>query len=643
LIVATAGHVDHGKTRLVEALSGVDTDRLSEEKQRGLSIDLGFAYAPLAAGGVLGFVDVPGHEKFIRNMVAGVGAIDYALLVIAADDGPMPQTLEHLAILDLLGVARGAVAVTKIDMVSAERRAAALRAARAAVHGGALDGAEIFPLSTVTGEGVAELKAHLEEAARAFAAEPPHGRFRLAVDRVFTVTGAGLVVTGSVYSGRAAVGDRLTLSPAGAEVRVRALHVHDAAAAEARRGERAALNLAGPGARRGDIKRGDWLVHPAAHAPTRRIDARLHVLPSEAKPFRHDTPAHLHLGALDAPCRVAVLDGREIAPGESGLVQIVCNRPIVAHARDRLILRDQSARRTVAGGRIVDPFGPERGRARAPRLAQLAAMDCEAHEAALTALLPFASGGLDLSRFALARNLDDAESATLFAAADMVMAGAPGALAGMSRGHWRRLREGISAALADWHRDDPQALGPNESELRRRFPERPLAQLFNATVAELIAAGTLRRRGTVLHLPEHKAELAAADQTMWRRILPLLEAGGLRPPVIHDMASELALAPAEVERMLKRTAALGQVVQATHNRFFPPAALLRLAEIAESLAAEKPDGLFLAAEYRDRSGIGRNLTIELLEYFDRAGLTRRAGPARRIQRPAAALFGASAS
>ena len=639
MIIATAGHVDHGKTLLDQALSGVDTDRLPEEKQRGLTIDLGFAYVPLTDGAVMGFVDVPGHEKFIRNMVAGVGAIDYALLVVAADDGPMPQTLEHLAILDLLGIAKGAVAITKIDMVSKERLAEIEQAVEELIRGSLIEGADIFSLSALTGAGVDALKSHLEAAAQGFATSSPQGGFRLAIDRVFTLTGAGLVVTGSVYSGRVAVGDKLLLSPAGAEVRVRALHVHDTAADEARQGERAALNLAGPGARRSDIKRGDWLVHPAAHAPTRRIDARIRILPSEAKPLKHETPAHLHLGALEVPCRVAVLKGREIAAGKSGLVQIICDRIITAHALDRLILRDQSARRTIAGGQIIDPFGPERGRARPPRLVYLEAMESEAPANALTAMLPLVPGGLDLSRFALARNLGSEESASLFVKTEMIKAGTVGALAGMSPAHWRNLTRDIGKSLARWHEENPQTLGPNEFELRRAFLERPLSQLFNAAVAGLIESGEVRRTGTILHLPDHKAELAVEEQSLWRSIEPLLLAGGPRPPVIHDMAEQLDREPVEIERILKRAAALGFTIQVAKNRFFLPSALLRLGEIAEELAQENEDGLFLAADFRDRSGIGRNLTIELLESFDRAGFTRRTGAARCVLRPAAALFG----
>ena len=633
MIIATAGHVDHGKTKLVEALSGVDTDRLPEEKQRGLTIDLGFAYVPLDGGAMLGFVDVPGHEKFIRNMVAGVSAIDYALLVVAADDGPMPQTLEHLAILDLLGVTTGAIAITKADIVEDGRVDEVTDAVRELVRRSSLEEAAIFSLSALSGVGVAALKSHLEQTARAFAAALPQGRFRLAIDRAFTLTGAGLVVTGSVYSGRVAVGEKLLLSPMGAEVRVRSIHVHDRPADKAQQGERAALNLAGPGARRSDISRGDWLLHPAAHAPTRRIDAEIMVLPSETRPLKHETTAHLHLGALETPCRVAVLQGRKIAPGESGLVQILTERLITTHSRDRLIVRDQSARLTLAGGQVTDPFGPERGRARPARLAILNAMSEKDSRAALVALLELSAGGLDLSRFAVARNLDDGESEALFSAVGMMSAGGAAALEGMSPHHWQALAARIAKELKRWHQQTPEALGPNEFELRRTFAERPLTQLFNAAILQLIERGEIRRTGTILHLPDHKAKLATRAQSAWQKILPLLNSGDLRPQVVWQIASELDMPADEIERVLKHAAALGFCVHVAKNRYFLPTAVRRLADIAEELAEESEGGLFLAAAYRDRSGIGRNLTIEVLEFFDRSGFTRRSGNARRALRP----------
>ena len=277
MIIGTAGHIDHGKTALVGALTGVDTDRLKEEKARGISIDLGFAYLPTDAG-TLGFIDVPGHEKFIHTMLAGASGIDFALLIVAADDGVMPQTREHLALLDLLGIARGIVALTKADLADASRRAEVESEIAALLDGSSLEGAQIVPVSAVTGEGIDDLRARLVAAAKAFSARAAEGRFRLAVDRSFTLTGAGTVVTGTVLTGRVGIGDQLIVSPSGIAARVRSIHAQNRKAAAGRAGDRCALNLAGEGVTQEAIARGDMVLDAALHAPTERIDARLRVL-----------------------------------------------------------------------------------------------------------------------------------------------------------------------------------------------------------------------------------------------------------------------------------------------------------------------------------------------------------------------------
>ena len=284
MIVATAGHVDHGKTSLVRALTGIDTDRLPEEKQRNLTIDLGFAYVPLESGEVLGFVDVPGHERFIRNMLCGVAAIDYALLVVAADDGVMPQTEEHLAILDLLGVDAGAVAITKTDRVDPGRVDDVAEEVELYLDETRLAGAPCFPVSSVEGGGVDALKAHLEAVAGEVRRRPADGHFRLAVDRAFTVVGAGLVVTGTAFSGGVSVDDRLLLSPARIPLRVRGIHAQDRKAESGRAGERLALNIVGPSLGKDDVARGDWVVAEEAHLPARRIDATVRILADETRP-----------------------------------------------------------------------------------------------------------------------------------------------------------------------------------------------------------------------------------------------------------------------------------------------------------------------------------------------------------------------
>lgn len=274
MLIGTAGHIDHGKTALVRALTGVDADRLPEEKARGITLDLGYAYVPLPDGTVLGFVDVPGHERLVHNMLAGATGIDFVLLVVAADDGPMPQTREHLEILDLLGLARGAVALNKTDLVDASRLAAATAEVEALLAGTGLAGSPVFPVSARTGEGIEVLRRHLEAAVASTPARETRGRFRLAIDRSFTLAGAGTVVTGTVFSGVVRVGDRLTLSPAGTPVRVRSIHAQNRPADEGRAGERCALNLSG--VEREAVRRGEWVLDPALHAPSPQI-GRAHV------------------------------------------------------------------------------------------------------------------------------------------------------------------------------------------------------------------------------------------------------------------------------------------------------------------------------------------------------------------------------
>src|SRR4051812_44737126 len=395
MIVATAGHIDHGKTLLVRTLTGVDTDRLPEEKARGISIDLGFAYLPLPGGELIGFVDVPGHERFIRNMLAGVCGIDFALLVVAADDGVMPQTVEHLHILDLLHVKRGAAVITKIDRVDAARVGEVEREVRALLEGTGLSGAPILPVSAYAGIGVSDIKALLTaEATRASSRRIEGEQLRYAIDRTFSVSGSGTVVTGTVFSGAVKPGDRLVVSPAGLEVRVRGIQIQGKPAERAVAGQRCALNLTG--ADLDSVRRGDWVLAPEIHKPTQRIDARVSVLRSEEHSLEHWTPVHLHLATSDVTARVATRRGVSVAPGVDAIVQLVLDQPIGALRGDRFILRDQSATRTIGGGFVLDPFAPATRRSAPLRLAELAAFEHDTPEDALAALLAASERPIDL-------------------------------------------------------------------------------------------------------------------------------------------------------------------------------------------------------------------------------------------------------
>jgi len=592
VIVATAGHVDHGKTSLVKALTGVDADRLPEEKKRGMTIDLGFAYM---AG--IGFVDVPGHERFVHNMLAGVAGIDLALLVVAADDGPMPQTREHLAILELLGVPRAAVALTKIDRVPPSRVDEVKGSIEELLAPTVLAGAPLFPVSSVSGKGIAALKGFLERAARDIPDPILNGNFRLSVDRCFSVAGAGLVVTGTAMSGEIAVGAEVRALLAGTGARVRGIHAHNAPAQHGRAGQRLALNLAGLEGK-APIARGDWIVAGALPEPVRRFDARLRAIDA---PVKHWTPVHLHLGASDVLARVALLD-------EQGLVQLILERPVGAVRGDRFIVRDPSARRTLGGGAVIDVFPPARGRAKPGRLAWLKAMALEDDSAALSALLENAPLGVDMARFAANRNLP-AASGWRFSPA-----------------HWQALREKALANLAAWHARAPDLPGPAEDRLLEGTGMRVAPQALANLTAELIRDDRVVREGRALRLASHRIEVNPLDAALWKRVEPLLEQAALRPPTLTELAIQCSTDVKKLEAALSRLARHGKVVRVSKNRFFLPAAVRKLEEIAQGMDH------VTAAAFRDRSGIGRNLAIEVLEFFDRTRFTRRVGDAHVLTR-----------
>ena len=636
MIVATAGHVDHGKTLLIKALTGVDTDRLPEEKKRGLTINLGFAYLPVGQGRTIGFIDVPGHERFIRNMLCGVVGIDFVLLVVAADDGPMPQTREHLAILDLLGISSGAIVLTKRDRVAPERLTEVSGEIRTLIAGTTLGGVPVFPVSALTGAGMGELKDHLVHIARGFAPRDASGNFRLAVDRCFNLVGTGMVVTGTAISGAVEVGAPVRALVADVALRVRSIHAQNAQSESGRAGERCALNLAGAELKHVQIARGEWIVAGAVSAPARRIDARLRILAGEKQPLAHWMPVHVHLGATDVTGRVAVLEGQEIAPGASGLVQLVLDRPIGALHGDRLIVRDQSSRRTLGGGRVIDIFPPARGRAKPQRLAYLAAMEGDDDRAALAALLDLAEGGLDLSRFVANRNLTADEAAALYGRVAMQSATIESGALGFSPAHWARVRTAIVEALSAWHRRAPDSAGLAEDRILEGSDLRLARQALAAVVARLAREGIIVRSGAGVRLPSHSAQLSAADAALWRKVAPLLEHKTRVPLLVSEIAAALGEDGKKVDAALQRASRYGLVLRVSPNRFFLPSVARHYAEIAQELASR--DGHVTVIAFRDCSGIGRRLTIEVLEFFDSVKFTRRIGDAREVLRPANEVF-----
>lgn len=631
MIIGTAGHVDHGKTALVRALTGVDADRLPEEKARGMTIDLGFAYRSGPGGEPIGFVDVPGHERFVHTMVAGATGIDFVLLVVAADDGPMPQTREHMQILDLLGLGRGLVALTKADLAPPERLAEVATQIRALLAGTMLAEADIVPVSAVTGQGIAALEARLLAAAAALPRRTAPGHFRLAVDRSFTLAGAGTVVTGTAFAGEVAVGDRLCLIPAGIAARVRSLHVQNRPAERGRAGQRCALALAGSGIDKDRIRRGDWLAAEALHRPTDRIDVRLRLLDSEPRPLRHWTPAHLHLGAAHVPARVALLEGEVLAPGGTGLAQLVLDRPIGALHGDRLILRDQSAIRTIGGGAVLDPWPPARGRRRAPRLAVVRALDQETPEAALAQLTALDPGWVDLALFALAWNLDGNRAGATWHAAGLIVIEAAGQTIGLATERWAALTRSVQEILAAYHAAAPERLGLEPERLRLALSIQVPPAFWAAFVAALLRDKAIESEGAWLRLPGHAVRLSPDDERLWAQIEPLMTAGRFQPPRVRDYANLLSAPEHGVRQLLRRLARMGRLVQVAPDHFYARSTVAELCAILDRVAGQTPCGDVTAAEFRDAIGTGRKVAIQILEFFDRAGITVRRGDRRAVE------------
>jgi selenocysteine-specific elongation factor len=622
VLIGTAGHIDHGKTLLIKRLTGRNTDRLPEEIKRGISIELGYAYVPVdAAGDVLGFVDVPGHERFVHTMLAGATGIDFALLVVAADDGVMPQTDEHLDILLLLGVTRGAIALTKADAVAPERLDEVRAQLSARVAETSAESWPVFVVSSLSGDGVEGLSRHLlDEAARQPRATSA-GRFRMAIDRCFTLPGVGTVVTGTVHAGTVRVGDSVVVTPGphGKPLlsRVRSIHAQDRPAESGVTGQRCALNL--PGLEKQQIERGMWVQDEALSNLTERIDAALHLSAREAKALAANATVHLHHGTADAMARVAILEADRVEPGGDALVGLALDRPLAVARGDRIVIRDAAAQRTIGGGAVLDsaPLGtPARRGRRAPaRLAFLACVRDGSPQQALEAWL--AQQPLPVARLAALWNLRDVERDQLLRETGARVA----AGIAFSAARWRDLREQALRTIGQTHEREPELPGVEQQRLRRIIAPAIDMDAFGAVVEELLADGSVVRRGAFLGLPAHKAELGREQRVRWERVQPLLIDRRFDPPRVRDIARETGIPETEVRTLLKTVARVGDVALVAHDHFFTTTAVGELADIAAQVATQH--GAARAAEFRDRIGTGRKLAIQILEFFDRVGYTRR--------------------
>jgi selenocysteine-specific elongation factor len=618
MIVGTAGHIDHGKTTLVRALTGVDTDRLQEEKARGISIELGYAYTPLEDGDVLGFIDVPGHERLVHKMVAGACGIDFALLVVAADDGVMPQTREHLAILQLLGISQGAVALTKADRVDRERLLEVQVEVAATLASTSLREAPVFPLNSTAPDdpGTASLRRYLHNTAIHLPARSDERLFRLAVDRVFTLAGQGTIATGTVFSGQVNKGETVSVMPAGTAVRVRSIHSQDRAADSGRAGQRCALNLANM--KTTDISRGDWLADARALAPTTRIDVRLHLLAGSGPRLKSWSPLHVHLGTTHRVAHVALLESTSVSPGESTRIQLVFEAPVCAMSGDRFIVRDPQAVHTVGGGVVLDPFAPSRKRRSTQRLHYLDALERLVSGEGVEPLLQCAPYGLKMVDLVRLTGLPPER---LLLPPDAISIDFAHEHFVILSSHWSTLGERTVTALRDFHAQVPDEPGPDIGRLRRIALPDSSDVLWRALTDSLVEEGIVVWSAPWLHLPEHVVRLSEDDQALASKLQPLIAAGRFDPPWVRELAAIAQQPEDRVREVLRKQVTQSTVYQVVRDLFYDRDCVTELAAVVTAVAREH--GAVNAARYRDAVGLGRKRAIQILEFFDRVGFTRR--------------------
>ncbi|HTO91854.1 MAG TPA: selenocysteine-specific translation elongation factor [Candidatus Sulfotelmatobacter sp.] len=621
-VVGTAGHIDHGKTALVRRLTGVDTDRLPEEKQRGISIDLGFAPLVTPGGVHVGIVDVPGHERFVKNMLAGVGGIDLVLLVIAADEGVMPQTREHLAIVKLLGISRGIVVLTKRDLVEADWLEMVKRDVRALLAGTALSSAPMIEFSAVTGAGTAELLAELDRQLGSLGNRAAHEPARLPVDRVFTVEGFGTVVTGTLWRGRVATGDLLQLLPADLELRVRRVQVHGQTVDAALAGQRTAISLAG--IERSAIQRGDWLVAPGSLRAASMLDVRFETLSDLPRPWPGNSRVRFHLGASEIIGRPVLLEGSELAPGQSALAQLRLERPTVAARGDRFVIRSYSPSRTVGGGVVIEPVAEKRRR-HAAGIEQLAVHESGSLEARLIEKL--ATFAKPTPTAVLAQAVGESEASVGAALAALARAGeiaASGEGRWLSGARWDAARETIAGTVARYVADHPARFGVMKGELKRDLRATMDAALFDAAFDALVAERVLEQRGE--HVRPAGAPWSPPAETLaaLERVEAELDAAGYLVPEAPVWQAKLGASAAEVVAL---GTFLGRLTRVSQELTYTAKQMEALrAKLAEHFA-RKPS--LTVADFRDLTGASRKFAVPLLEHADRLGWTMRVGDERK--------------
>ena len=632
VVLGTAGHIDHGKTTLIKALTGVDCDRLKEEKERGITIELGFTSLTLPGGQEISIVDVPGHEKFVRHMVAGATGIDLVALVIAADEGSMPQTREHLDICRLLRVKKGLVALTKIDLVERDWLDLVKEEIGEFVKGTFLEGAEILPVSSLTGEGIPSLLGEIDRLAREVEERSPEGLLRLPIDRVFTMKGFGTVVTGTIISGKVSVGDTLEVLPKGLEAKVRGIQAHGRPVESATAGLRTGINL--QGLEKAVIDRGDVLAHFHSLKPTTLVDGVFQLLPGVPKPLKNRARLRLHVGTVEALGRVILLDREEVQGGEEAYLQIRVEAPIVALPGDRFVLRSYSPVFTIGGGEILDAFPPRRKRLASETREELTILERGSSEEKL-ALRLYKAGpaGLSFAEMLMRSNLSPSKLKPVvgsLTSGGRILLYDPERQRYIHSGVAADLKRFVAEFLEEFHRQNPLQPGAVKEELKSKLPPQVDLRLFNYLLSALISEKKIVAEKETLRLASHKISLKEEERELHRKMTALYRRGGLQPPTVKEVAAELQVSENELKPVLQLLTKEGALIKVKEDLYFSRAALEDLEQRTVAFLQQNKE--LTPVQFKEISQVSRKFAIPLLEYFDGKKLTMRVGDKRILRK-----------
>jgi selenocysteine-specific elongation factor len=632
IILGTAGHIDHGKTSLIKAVTGINTDRLKEEQLRGITIELGFASMDLPSGQHLGIVDVPGHEKFVKNMVAGASGMDLVAMVIAADEGVMPQTREHLEICTLLDIRHGFVVLTKIDLVDEEWLELVTDDVSQFLQGTFLEGAPLVPVSAQTGEGIDAFVRTLDEFCRTVPSRQATGLFRLPVDRVFSMRGFGTVITGTLMSGRVRVGDPIMIFPSGIRSKVRGVQVHNESVDEAVAGQRTAINF--QGLDKTAVGRGDVVSEPGALRPSYMVDVSLHYLASNRKPAKNRMRVRCHTGTSEVLGVLVLLEGNELPPGENTVAQLRLDSPISVVKDDRFVIRSYSPVRTIGGGRILHPMPVKhrRGRSDVPEGLR-GLMDADPEGAVLYCVKSAGYAGVTLADLKVMTNLaDKALDATLqgLMSRQVAVQVDKESRVFIHSDTVEALRQEMTAHLRRYHKALPLRQGMPKEELKSKFPVTVSGKLFTYMLHLMTRERAVAVEENLVRLADHKVALGGSQNDIRKNILDAYAETGLQPPYFKELVRERDLDPDQSREVLRMLVEEGRVTKVKEDLYFHASAIEELKQRVVDLLSEQ--GEMTTPQFKEMTGASRKYVIPLLEYFDGKNLTIRIGDIRKLRR-----------